>query len=75
MLHLHDKDNEGLPAAGTGNASNPSPHNEELEPQKNQLLDERAEKYLREVSSPEDYADPEDAQEMDDSLNKQNSSD
>lgn len=62
-----DKDRQGLPAAGTGNASNPSPHNA-TEPQKNQLLDERAEKYLREVSSPEDYADAEDAQEMDQTL-------
>jgi hypothetical protein len=63
-------DKQGLPAAGTGNASNPSP-NSEAEPGKNQLLDERAEKYLREVSSPEDYADPEDAQDMDEQLKDQ----
>jgi len=69
-----NKDKEGLPAAGTGNASNPSPHNEESEPQKNQLLDERAEKYLREVSSPEDYADAEDVQEMDDKLDQEDNS-
>lgn len=64
-------DKQGLPAADTGNASNPTPRNEEMEPGKNQLLDERAEKYLREVSSPEDYPDAQDTQEMDDELNSQ----
>ena len=52
--------------AETGNASNPSPQHHELEPaNSNQLLDERAEKYLREVAGPEDYPDAEDQQEAD----------
>ena len=54
-----------LPAE-TGNASNPAPHNNDLEPAgNNQLLDERAEKYLREVASPEDYPDEQDWQDAD----------
>lgn len=53
-------DDSRMPPAETGNASNPSPHDDSLEPDnKNQLLDERAEKYIREVSSPEDYPDAE----------------
>lgn len=55
---------EPLPPAETGNASNPAPHNSDLEPDNNnQLLDGRAEKYLREVASPEDYPDEEDWQD------------
>ncbi len=50
-----------MPPAETGNASNPSPHDDDLEPvAQSQLLDERAEKYLRESASPEDYPDEED---------------
>jgi hypothetical protein len=66
-------DREGkLPAAGTGNASNPSPH-EDLQPAGgNQLIDKRGEKYLREVASPEDYPDAEDEQEMNDTLAEEN---
>ena len=42
---------EGEPKpAGTGNASNPSPTNIQQE-NSSQLLDEKAEKYLREVAS------------------------
>lgn len=53
------------PAAGSGNASNPSPHNDAVEPAGNQLLDGRAEKYLREVASIEDVPDAQDQQELD----------
>ena len=58
---------EKFPPADYGNASNPSPHPNEA-PQENQLLDKRAEKYLREVASPEDYPDAEDEQEMDETI-------
>ena len=51
-----------LPTVGTGNASNPSPRTE-AEPESNQLIDKKGEKYLREVSSPEDYPDAEDEKE------------
>jgi hypothetical protein len=57
------KENE-LPKAGTGNASNPSPKDDETQRAGNQLIDQRGEKYLREVASPEDYPDAEDEQEM-----------
>ena len=54
-----------LPAADTGNASNPSPHNKKREPvYNNQLLDERAEKYLRESANIEDEPDQQDADEL-----------
>jgi len=50
----------------TGNASNPSP-DEGMQPQNREaLIDEKGEKYLREVSNPEDYPDPQEAQEGED---------
>jgi hypothetical protein len=49
-----------LPAADTGNASNPSPHDTRLEPlEQDQLLDDKAEKYLREAGNIEDMPDAE----------------
>ena len=58
-----------LPAAGTGNASNPPLKDETQESkQKNQLIDERGEKYLREVASMEDYPDAQDDQDYDDKI-------
>jgi hypothetical protein len=52
------------PSASTGNASNPSPRNEETEPMAhNQLLDKKAETYLRESANIEDMPDAEDQQE------------
>ena len=57
-----------MPPASYGNASNPSPHDEEAGPAGNQLLDERAEKYLRESANIEDVPDAEDQQEADDTL-------
>ena len=61
-----------LPVADTGNASNPSPHNEKMEPAHNQLLDEKGEKYLREVASIEDLPDPQEEQEADEIIQKEN---
>lgn len=53
-----------LPAAGTGNASNPSASNKEMETvNKNQLYDKKAEKYLREAASIEDVPDAQDQQD------------
>ena len=60
-------DDSGWPAADYGNASNPSPHNDDG-PAENQLLDKKAEKYLREVASIEDVPDAEDQQEMEDTI-------
>ena len=63
--------NERMPAAGTGNASNPPPR--EAKPgSHNQLLDEKAEKYLREVASIEDIPDVQDQQDMDETIKKEN---
>lgn len=62
-----------LPAAGTGNASNPPLKDEAFEPaNKNQLIDERGEKYLREVASIEDYPDAQDDQDMDKTIKREN---
>ena len=59
------------PAANTGNASNPGPDDSSLQDSPgNQLLDEKAEKYLREVASIEDVPDAQDQQQMDETLNK-----
>jgi hypothetical protein len=58
-----------LPTVGTGNASNPTPGHDNI-PQDNQLLDEKAGKYIREVASPEDYPDAVDEQEMNEDLRR-----
>jgi hypothetical protein len=50
-------DDNRMPPAPTGNASNPSP-DAEPGPAPNQLIDEKGEKYLREVASIEDVPDP-----------------
>lgn len=61
--------NTKQPPAGTGNASNPSPHEDSLTPAEGSgLLDKKAEKYLREVASIEDVPDAQDQQEMDEAL-------
>ena len=60
-----------MPPAGTGNASNPSPHNNDLEPQANQLIDKQGEKYLREIASIEDVPDAQDQQNMDDVIEEE----
>ncbi|HEV7331692.1 MAG TPA: hypothetical protein VGN63_11690 [Flavisolibacter sp.] len=60
-----------LPSVNTGNASNPAPDDDSLAPSPgSQLLDEKAEKYLREVASIEDVPDAQDQQQMDEALNE-----
>ena len=59
-----------MPPAETGNASNPSPH--QHEERSHQILNERAEKYLREVSSIEDEPDAQDQENMDKALKENN---
>jgi hypothetical protein len=67
-----NRDNQKLSTPGSGNASNPSPRNKDLEPAtNNQLLDEKAEKYLRESANIEDEPDAQDQQEADE-IFKQN---
>jgi hypothetical protein len=63
------KKETGATPANIGNASNPGPGGESLQDSPgNQLLDEKAEKYLREVASIEDVPDAQDQEEMDKSL-------
>lgn len=58
-----------LPPAETGNASNPSPNNGSNESvDERQILNEKAEKYLREVSSIEDEPDARDQEDMNEIL-------
>jgi hypothetical protein len=60
------------PSVNTGNASNPAPQDDSLAPSRgSQLLDEKAEKYLREVASIEDVPDAQDQQEMDETEAKE----
>ena len=62
---------KGETPAQTGNASNPSPHDNTTDPvQHNQLLDAHAEKYLREVASIEDVPDAQDQQDIDETIQK-----
>lgn len=57
---------EGPPPAPTGNAGNPSPNTGEPEPAgPSQVLDKKAETYLRESANIEDLPDAEDQQEAD----------
>ena len=61
---LENKDKSQEPAnpnpANTGNASNPSPQDDRFTPAGgNQLLDEKAEKYIRESGNIEDMPDAE----------------
>lgn len=60
-----------LPAADMGNASNPSPDNAQQK-EGGQLLNNKAEKYLREAANIEDLPDAEDQQDMDEALNEEN---
>lgn len=60
------------PEVNIGNASNPSPADDNLDPSTgNQLLNDRAEKYLREVANIEDMPDAQDEEEMDETLHKE----
>lgn len=56
-------------AAQTGNASNPTPQ-EDNSPASEQLIPAQGEKYLREVANIEDYPDPQDQEELDESFNR-----
>jgi hypothetical protein len=56
--NTNDKPEENKNIAPTGNASNPGPENDQTPPgNKNQLLGEKAEKYIRESAPVEDYPD------------------
>ena len=59
-----------LPAADTGNASNPSPDNTQQK-EGEQLLNKKAEKYLREAANIEDLPDAEEKQDMDETLKEE----
>jgi hypothetical protein len=60
------------PSVNTGNASNPAPDDDSFGPSPgSQLLDEKAEKYLREVASIEDVPDAQDQKEMDEILREE----
>jgi hypothetical protein len=58
-------------SADTGNASNPTPHEERVKgPGKDQLLGKEAEKYIRESASIEDLPDPQDELDADETLSQ-----
>jgi hypothetical protein len=63
--------NQKLPGADTGNASNPPGHDKNREPAKNQLLNEKAEKYIREVANIEDVPDAQEQQDADEIIRKE----
>lgn len=64
-----------MPEADTGNASNPTPHSNRMAPANNdQLLNKKAEKYLRESANIEDEPDAQDQQDADDVIKKENQS-
>lgn len=62
---------DAFPPANTGNASNPSADDQTGAPSDNQLLDEKAEKYLREAAPIEDYPDDEDWQEAEKTIEEE----
>lgn len=67
---------EKVPSVNIGNASNPAPNDDSLDPSPGkQLLDENAEKYLREVASIEDLPDAHDQKEMDETLRREEEKD
>ncbi len=59
--------------ANIGNPSNPAPQDDAE--RRSQLIDEKGEKYLREVASPEDYPDEQDWQEANKIIKEEKSSD
>lgn len=61
-----------MPPAETGNASNPSPRAQNESENEQQILNKKAEKYLREVSSIEDEPDAQDEEEMDETIKNNN---
>ncbi len=69
---VHPEEDAKMPPANSGNASNPSPVNEMEQTGNNQLLDEKAEKYLRESASIEDMPDEQDWQDAEKTLKQEN---
>jgi hypothetical protein len=62
-----------IPGMNTGNASNPSPTDNTFEQvNTNQLLDEKAEKYIREAGNIEDMPDPQEQHDAESTLNREN---
>jgi len=67
------RDDQNSPGPDAGNASNPAPHNREMEPNNNnQLFGDTAEKYLRESGNIEDIPDAQDQHDADEMIKKQN---
>lgn len=66
-----EKDKQPQTQPNVGNASNPSPQDPTFQTTGSSLLGEGPEKYLREVSSPEDYPDAKDEDDMNDTLAKE----
>jgi hypothetical protein len=64
-INTNKAEENKLPAADTGNASNPSPKPASESVNSNQLLNEKAEKYLRESGNIEDMPDAEDQAQAD----------
>lgn len=61
-----------MPSADMGNASNPSPHNKKMDPvSDDRLLNEKAEKYLRESANIEDEPDAQDQLDADETIRKE----
>lgn len=70
-----DNANQQAPTVASGNASNPNPRIEEMEPSEgNQLLGKKAENYLREAGNIEDMPDAKDEQEMNEAIRKKEAS-
>ena len=61
-----DEKNTANNKPDTGNASNPTPHHEPVS--NKQLLDEKAETYLRESGNIEDMPDAQEQQEAEDAM-------
>ena len=71
-MEMRENKEPKMPTADTGNASNSSPNNMEQGPKPDQLLDKKAETYLRESANIEDLPDAQDQQDMDESLERTN---
>jgi hypothetical protein len=66
MLSEQNKQQGGNGAVNIGNASNAGPNDQSLESgENNQLLNDKAEKYMRQVTSPEEMPDAEERQDID----------
>jgi hypothetical protein len=64
---------EKISGGNFGNASNPSPYiRENNQTSNHQLLDEKAEKYIRESGNIEDMPDPQEQQDADEMRRKEN---